>query len=143
MPVFEKGDLTTGVTAANAAFEFRAGAQTCFVYELGLFLNAATASILGLGRPANNGSVAGGTVGVGQNIDEDGAAALAGIVLSGWTTAPTAPTNFMRQIGLPAAIGNGIVWSWPRGLRVKAARSLVVWNIATSSALRYYVAWEE
>lgn len=142
---YERADLTTGVTAANTALEVRAGANNpVFIKEIGIFLEAATATKLGLGRPANNGSVAGGTLGAFQSDSEDDAASQGGVVLSGWSTAPTVPTTFMRMVTLPNAIGNGIVWTFAGdGLRVKAARSIVLWNIATSSALRYYIVIEE
>lgn len=142
---YERADLTTGVTAANTSLEVRAGANNpIFIQEIGIFLEAATATKLGLGRPANNGSVAGGTPGTFVSDSEDDAASQAGVVLSGWSTAPTVPTTFMREVTLPNAIGNGIVWTFAGdGLRVKAARSIVLWNIATSSALRYYIVIEE
>jgi hypothetical protein len=131
-------------TIATAQAELRASATNAvYVYEVGVFLNAATASAIGLGRPANNGSVAGGASVVGlQNVQDD-PAALAGIITSGWTTPPTAPTQFFRRIGLPAAIGNGLIWTWPKGLRVKQSTSLVLWNITASSVASIYFCWEE
>ena len=134
------GAGTTGVAQA----EFRAGADPAYIREVGIFLNAATASTIGLGRPANNGSVAGGTVTLGQANVQDDSAAAAGFVTTGWSTAPTVPTQFFRRIGLPAAIGNGIIWTWgERGLRVKQATSLVVWNLATNSVASISFVWEE
>jgi hypothetical protein len=135
------GSGTSGV----AQCEFRAGStDSAWIREIGVFLNAATASTIGLGRPANDGSVAGGTVTLGQT--ENGAiAAVGGIVTTGWSTSPTAPTNFLRRMGLPAAIGNGIIWTWPNGdgLFVAAGRSLVIWNLATNSVASIYFVWEE
>lgn len=144
MSNYERGDLTTATAAASAALEIRAGAsEPMYIKELGLFLTAATASTLGLGRPAN--TPAGGTVGLGSaDLDPDDVPSVGGVVLSGQTTAPTAPTIFKRTIVLPGAIGNGIVWTWPEpGLRVKQTTSLVVWNVALNSALRYYIRWSE
>jgi hypothetical protein len=50
---------------------------------------------------------------------------------------------FLRRIGLPAAIGNGVVWTWPRGLRVKQGTSLVVWNITASAIANIHFVFEE
>lgn len=144
MAAYERGDLTTGTASGAAALEIRAGANDpLYIEELGLFLNAATASLLGFGRPAN--TPAGGTVGLGDaDLGGDEAASAGGVVLSGWTTAPTAPTIYKRQVALPAAIGNGVIWRWGgEGLRVKAGTSMVVWNLQLNSALRYYVRFRD
>jgi hypothetical protein len=131
-------------SSGAAQCEFRAGADPAYIREIGVFLNAATASTIGIGRPANNGSVAGGTVVLGQGGNQDDANPAGGIVASGWTTAPTAPAQFFRRIGLPAAIGNGMVFTWgERGLRVKQNTSLVIWNLAANSVASIYIVWEE
>jgi hypothetical protein len=131
-------------TIAVAQAELRAiSTDSIWVKEIGLFLNAATASSIGLGRPANSGSVAGGTLVLGQATN-GGVAAVGGVVTTGWTTAPTAPTIFLRRIGLPAAIGNGIIWTFQGdGLLVPGGGSLVIWNIAASSIASLYFVWEE
>jgi hypothetical protein len=131
-------------TISVAQAELRAAAgDAIYVYEVGVSLTAATASSIGLGRPANSGSVAGGTLTLGQANVQDDPVAVGGVVTTGWTTAPTAPTVFMRRIGLPAAIGNGVVWTWPRGLRVKQGTSLVLWNITASSIANIHFVFEE
>lgn len=143
MARYERGDLTTQVAIGTPALEIRAVGDPMYVKELALFANAATASQIGLGRPAN-GTGAGGTLGLGVAQISDDAAGVCGTVLSGQTTAPTAPTTYLRQGSFAAAIGAGIVWTWPGdGLRVKQGTSLVLWNIAAGSALRTYVVWDE
>jgi hypothetical protein len=144
MALYEVSVAGGAGTIAVAQAELRAAAtDAIYVYEVGVFLNAATASTIGLGRPANNGSVAGGTPTLGQANIQDDPVAVGGVTTTGWTTAPTAPTVFLRRIGLPAAIGNGIIWTWPKGLRVKQSTSLVVWNVAASSIASIYFAFEE
>lgn len=141
MRLYERGDLTTATAAGSIAAELRAINRPMFVEELGLFLNAATASILGFGRAGVAG--VGGTVGLGDaDLGGDEVASEGGVVLAA-TTAATAPSPYKRQISIPGAIGNGIVWTWPMGLRIKAGTSLVLVNIALSSALRLYVRWRE
>ncbi len=143
MARYERGDLTTVTTIANPSLEIRAGADPIYLKELAFFLNAATASTIGLGRPANTVGVA-GTVGLGQAVVSDDAASTGGIVLSGQSTVPTAPTVFMRQISLGAVLGAGMIWTWPEpGLRIKQSTSLVLWNITAISALRYYAVWDD
>ncbi len=144
MALYELAVVGGSGASGAAQCEFRAGADPAYIREIGVFLNAATASTIGIGRPANSGSVAGGTVVLGQAGNQDDAAAVCGIVASGWTTAPTAPAQFFRRIGLPAAIGNGMVFTWgERGLRVKQNTSLVIWNLAASSVASIYIVWEE
>jgi hypothetical protein len=44
------------------------------------------------------------------------------------------PTAFFRRIALPATIGAGVIWTFPRGLVLATSASLLVWNLATNSA---------
>jgi hypothetical protein len=142
MAAYELGFLTTTVASGSNGFEFRAGADPAYIYEIGLSLAAATATTVGLGRPANTVGV-GGTLTVGQGNVSDDAASTAGVVLSGWTTVPTVPAQFLRRFAAPAAVGNGWIWQWPQGLRVKQATSVVLWNLAANSALNGYVCWAD
>jgi hypothetical protein len=151
MNTYEVGLLTTQTASASIAAELRATTRSMYLRELGLFLAAATSTIVGLGRAGNVTGV-GGTLNLGQptahhvvgstaGMEE---ASVNGIVLSGQTTAPTAPASYHRQIGLAAAIGNGIVWEWPHpGLRIPVGTAVVLVNLATNSALRMYAAWGE
>jgi hypothetical protein len=144
MALYELAVVGGAGTNGVAQCEFRAGSAPAYIREIGVFLNAATASTIGIGRPANNGSVAGGTLAPGQPNNQDDASPVGGIVASGWSTAPTAPTQLLRRIGLPAAIGNGMVFTWgERGLRIKQNTSLVIWNLAASSVASIYIVWEE
>lgn len=142
MARYEIGLRTSGVLVTTAQLEIRAITRRLKLLEIGGTLQAATASTLGLGRPANTGSVAGGTLNTLQLSDENDAAALGTTVLTGWTTAPTAPTQFLRRWGLPATIGSGFVWT-PSGLYIKPAGSLVLWNITANGIMDAWVAVEE
>lgn len=129
-------------TTATAQVELRfPSTESGYVREVGLFSNAALTANIGLGKAAAQGT--GGTASLGISAN-GGIATSAGGVYMAWTTAPTAPTQFFRRVGLPAAIGNGIIWSFlGDGLLCSASTSLVLWNIATSSIVSFYFVWEE
>lgn len=102
------------------------------VMELDIFLGAATASRYGIGRPAAIGITPTSPVTV---LAED-PASPAGTVTTAlaWGTAPTVPANFFRAIALPATIGTGVIWTFPRGLQIAISSSIVFWNLATNAA---------
>ncbi len=129
---------TTGVAAA----ELRAGAaDAIWVKEVGIFISAATASVFGLGKPAAIG-VTPTTPILGQATN--GGAAAVGATAIAWGTPPTVPAQFYRRIGLPAAIGNGIIWTFQGdGLLIPASSSIVIWNLGTNSVVTAYFVWEE
>lgn len=150
MAVYEVSSATSSGTTGAAALEFVAGTNApASILEFGIFLTAATASTYILGRPGN--TPAGGTpqtATLPANLPSGGGASVGGFVLSGWTTAPTVPAagHTLRSIALPAAIGNGIVWTWePDQLVVSPTRSsgLILWNAATNSTVRFYLRWRE
>ena len=142
--ILSLGVLTTGVTTGTAAWEIRTGATPgrAKLMELGVFLNAATASLFGLGRPAAIGITPTSPVDFAQ---EDPANALASGVLQSalaWGTGPTVPTVFLRRIGLPATIGAGVIWTFPKGIVIPVSDSLVLWNLGSNGAVNAYAVIE-
>jgi hypothetical protein len=137
------GQVGTIVTTAAAQWELRAPTVRLRVYEIGFFLTAATASTIGLGRPAAIGVGGGGVAPLGYDSAEAAATALAAV--SWVTTAPTAPANYIRRAQLPAAIGNGMIWRWADNapLIIPVAGSIVLWNLATNSLCNIYVEYDE
>lgn len=147
---YELGILGTVGTTATAQAEVRAGAaKPMSLLEFGIFLNAATASLFTLGRPGNTpagGTAQTATLPVSQ--PSGGAASLGGIILSGWTTAPTvsAAGHTTRSLSLPAAIGNGIVFTWQMGemmISPTTTTGFILWNAGTNSVARIYAKWDE
>jgi|SRR6266850_1822442 len=124
-----RGVLTT-TGAANEEVR-TAATDKPFVMELHIFLAAATASTYGIGRPAAIGVTPTTPVTVLQEDPGDPAGTVTTALA--WGTAPTAPVDFFRAIGLPAVIGTGIIWSFPRGLRIAISSSIVFWNLATNA----------
>ena len=142
MAIYGLGVLTTGVGSAAAAWELRTPSSSRSVMlELGFFLAAATASIVGFGRPQAIGITPGGTVTL---IPDDSASPIAGTISAlSWGTGPTVPTAFNRRVGLPATAGVGIIWTFPRGFIVPVSNSAVLWNVQANSALNAYVSEDE
>jgi len=127
---------TTSGTDATAGWEIRTGAARARVYEVGFFLAAATASVIGLGRPAAIGITPTSPV---DFLPED-VADVSTLVTSAlaWGTGPTVPVSFLRRIALPATIGTGVIWTFPEGLVIPANGSIVAWNLGTNSVLDAY-----
>jgi hypothetical protein len=141
---YERGDLTTTTTSGSTALEFRAVGRDATILEWGIALNAATASIFGIGYSAN--TPAGGTVNVGVNTARGGGAPGGGTILSGQSTPPTVPGTFWRRYGLPGAVGNGVFWAWNLDdiiIPNAAGASPVLWNPQVNSAFNTYMKWEE
>lgn len=131
---------TSGVTTGTAAWEIRTGATPgrARLMELGVFLGAATASTYGLGRPAAIGITP--TTPVDFLVEDPADVLASGVVQSAlaWATGPTVPAAFFRRIGLPATVGNGVIWTFPKGLVIPVSSSIVLWNLATNGVVDAY-----
>ena len=132
MAIFEIGLRTTGVGIATAGLEIRASASRMVrLHELHILMAAATATVFGIGRPANTPT--GGTANAPLAIDTDDVVAFGGVIaLAGWTLAPTAPAAFYRRIALPATVGSEHLYRPSRAIEIPAAGSLVLWNITAN-----------
>jgi hypothetical protein len=127
---------TTGAAAGPIATVLTAAGSRGEILEIGVFIASAVAADIGIGRPAANG-VGGATGVVVQAEDSNDVAGVTTLVSSFATTQPTAPTNPMRRISLPATIGAGIIWSWnPSELMVPVSSNFVIWQF-TAVAVAY------
>jgi hypothetical protein len=145
MAVFSIARRTTSGVSAEPAMAVRTTAtQTCRLLEAHLFLAAATTSTYGLGRPAAVGVTPTSPVTV---LSEDIAngAVLTGTVTTAlaWGTKPTVPAQFFRRISLPATIGSGVIWTFPRGLAIPVTGEIVWWNLATNGVVDAVAVVEE
>lgn len=136
---------TSAAAASGATYcDLRAGSgQRIYIREIGVTLNAATASSIGIGRPATNGTTS--TTTTGQALDPADSATTT-VMGTAWSVAPTAPSVFFRRIVMPATAGSGFVWYFDRGgLVVAASGVLNMWNFGAGagSALSVYFVWEE
>jgi len=135
---------TSNVTSGEATWELRSGTNSrLYIRELGIFMGAATASTFGLGRPAAIGVTPTSPV-LGQANDPADVVAV-GATAVAWGTKPTTPTSsiYLRRVGLPAAIGAGVIWTFNEPLIVAISSSIVVYNLATNGVADIYVIWEE
>lgn len=150
--LYSLSQRTTSGTIAAAAWEVRAGASNKpRILEIGISINAATASVFGLGRPAAIGITP--TTPVTFLDESDGGAgattAPAGATTAcvAWGTGPTVPANFFRRVSLPATVGAGVIWTFLRGLGIPqlvgTTGSVVLWNITATSVADVYAVVDE
>jgi len=142
MAIYSLANRTSSGTSGAAALEIRTtSTDRAAILEIGIFLAAATASTYGIGRPQAIGVTPTTPVTV---LAED-YAAPAGTVQTAlaWGTGPTVPTYFFRRIALPATIGTGVIWTFPRGLIIPVSSSIVLWNLATNGVVDCYVVIDE
>jgi hypothetical protein len=148
MATYSVGYATVAAAAGAPYTEIIAGAgRPIFICEMGIFLNAATASSVGLIRSLAIGVTPAGAF-VAKPEDPLNTATALGVNATTWGTAPTITANtYMRQIIFPAQIGAGVVWTWPVGkeLRVSPALSILLWNFGggAGSILNIYYKFEE
>jgi hypothetical protein len=138
------GIRTSNQTTGECAWEIRTGATPGRVklIELGIFLAEATATTIGLGRPAAIGITPTTPVDF-LPVDPNNVLAT-GIIQSSlaWGTKPTIPAAFLRRIALPAVIGTGVIWTFPEGITIPVSYSLILWNLASNSLLDAYAVVE-
>ena len=142
--IISLGIRTTSGTAGAAAWEIRTGATPgrAKLLEIGFFLAAATGSTYGLGRPAAIGITPTSPV---NFLPEDPNDVIAsGVVQAAraFVTGPTVPTAFLRRISLPATIGAGVIWTFPKGITIPVSSGLVLWNIGTNAVVDAYAVIE-
>ncbi len=132
MAIYSLSLNTTVTTTGAAAMDLRAASTNSpRIMEVGLNLGAATASTYGLGRSGNTPTQTSPVLVLAENPGDP--TGLSGSAVA-WSVAPTVPTNFFRRVSLPATIGSGIIWTFPRGLVLAASGTMLIWNLATNSA---------
>ena len=143
--ILELGVTTTSGTSATPGWEIRTGATPGLfkLRELGFTLVAATASKIGLGRPAAIGVTP--TTPVDFQLRNPNDVLASGALQSAlaWATPPTIPAQFFRVQGFPATIGSGVIWEFgPEEIVIPISSSLVLWNMAANSVLNAYAVVE-
>lgn len=143
MALFSISVRTSGAANATAAAELVAAAAVGYrLLECGFTINAATATVLGFGIPAAIG-ITPGTTSTVQAEDQNNTTAGNTLIALTWGTGPTAPTNFNRRVSMPATVGSGFIWTFPRGFTITKAKTCVLWNLGTNSVLDTWVVVDE
>ena len=133
MAIYSLSLASTVTTSGAASWDVKAAATNePAVMELGVINGAATACTYQYGRSANTPTQTSPVL--LQAEDEGRPAALTGCAVA-WSVAPTVPAQFFRRTFLPATIGAGMIFTFPRGIVLaSSSASLVQWNGAASSA---------
>ena len=143
MGTYSLGIQSVAAAAGAPYATLHTGAGRIRISEIEIFVNAATASSVGLARPTNSPVATTSTLGQAQ--DPADVASLVNLDTA-WSTAPTV-SLFHRRVTIPAVIGNGIIWTFPdpRPFYVPANSYIVLWNFgaSTGSILNTTVVWDE
>lgn len=140
MALYRLAQTSTSTTSGNAAADMACSTGVRpRLMEWDLFLGAATASTFSLRRTSALGTR---TSPVALVAEEPGDPALAGINLVDMAVAfsaePTEVTAKLASIGLPATIGTGVIWTFPRGLAVANSLSLAIIHDATNGNVHHH-----
>jgi hypothetical protein len=125
---------SSNTTTAQSPCELIASANNAYkLMETGISIAAATTSVYLWGAPAAIGLT---PTTPAACVFEDGGntSTPATTTALAWATSPTPPTVSQRRVSLPATIGAGVVWTFPRGYAVLKAKTLTYSNSGTTSA---------
>ena len=136
MAIYSLSQNTTVTTTGAAAADLRASSSNSpRVMECGINLGVATASTYGLGRAGNTPTQTSPTLVQAENPNDPTGQSGSAVA---WSVAPTVPAQFFRRVTLPATIGAGIIWTFPRGLLIATSGTLLIWNLATNANTMNY-----
>lgn len=146
MSRYSAGGLTTaGSTTLPIASLYSAAGGRIFITEIGVFNTTTTAVALKLVRLTTAGTRP--TAWTSAPVSLEDTATAVGLAYGTHTVAPTLGADLGYRTVLGAAVGSGIVWTWPdRVLTITATANagigLIVEN-GTGQACQFYVAWGE
>ncbi len=116
-----------------------------FITELGVFNTTSTAVSLKLVRLSTTGTRGSAITSMGET-QEDAAAAI-GVVYQTHSVAPTITAGDLNLATLGAAVGSGVVWTWPdRTLTLSSSATAglgLVVATGTGQAVDFYIRWGE
>jgi hypothetical protein len=133
--------LSSGTTTtASPAFDLQGEGASPKILEVSVTCGSAAAgAAFGLGR-AGNGSSPIQLAPIYLLSEADTSSSLTTSCATAWTVAPTIPAQMFRRNVSNATVGGGVIWTFPRGLRVENGTSMVLWNILTNSPL-FFATW--
>lgn len=142
MSIYSLALRTTNVTAGQPNVEiYTPSTLAVKVMEIGFALTTATAGAYGLGRPSSQGITPVAAVFLPEQNSVD-PTAKTNASLS-WGTPPGVPAAYLRRVFVPATIGAGVIWTFPRGLYIPVSASLVLHNIVTPAVLDVWIVIDE
>jgi len=133
MSRFSSGALTTGVTANTARLEIinTSTVKEAFIKAVTVVTNTAAVAVVAFGRPAAAGITPTSPVAL---QDEMGLATGLVKTALAWGTGPTVPAVFYRRYGIPATIGQGVLWTFlGKGFRLAPLATAVLWCLSDTS----------
>jgi hypothetical protein len=133
---------TTGAAAGLIAEVRTSSTRDARVFEIGVTAETAVAGTIGLVRATNAGTTPGGAV--VPTADDPNAAATGVNLYTTYGTEPTQAAVYLRRFAASAAIGAGVVWTFPRGLVIGTTGGLLIRQLSTA-AVTYsvYVNFDE
>lgn len=146
MSRYSAGGLTTaGSTTLPLASLYASASGRIFITEIGVFNTTATAVALKLVRLTTAGTRP--TAWTSAPVSLEDTATAAGLAYGTHTVAPTLGADLGYRAVLGAAIGSGVVWTWPDRIMTITATAnagigLIVEN-GTGQAVQFYCAWGE
>lgn len=146
MSRFASGGLTTaGSTTLPLSSLYGSASGRIFITEIGIFNTTSTAVALKLVRLTTAGTRP--TAWTSAPVSLEDAAAAVGLAYGTHTVAPTLGADLGYRCVLGAAVGSGVVWTFPdRVLTITATANagigLIVEN-GTGQAVQAYWAWGE
>lgn len=146
MTRYAAGGLTTaGSTTLPLASIYGGASSRVYLTELGFFNTSSTAVALRLIRLSTAGTRP--TAWSSTQVSQEDPTTAVAAVYGTHTVAPTLGADLGYRCVLGAAVGSGVVWSWPDRIMTISATAnagigLIVEN-GTGQALQFYVAWGE
>jgi hypothetical protein len=140
---YELGVVSVAAANGAAYCTIHTGAtRRMRLWEVGFFTAAGTIASVGIGTPANTPVATTSVLGLANQVNDPTATVN---VDTAWSTAPTVPAKFFRQVTLPATAGSGMIWVFQRPLLIGVSSWLTLWNFgaATGPILDGYFSWEE
>lgn len=142
MAIYSHRQRTSNVTTAAAAHETRtASTDRARLLEIGMSCVTAAATVLAIGRPAAIGITP--TSPVTWIAEDPGEPVGTAQTAVAWATPPTVPVQFFRGWSFSATIGQGVIFTFPRGLVIAISFSVVLWNILGGATQEAYVCGDE
>lgn len=147
MARFSAGGRATiaGSSTLPLASLYATAAMAPRIVEIGVFNTTATALAVALQRLTTTGTQGSAIAALPEDQPDQAAVATA---KNGHTVGPTITTGVLRQASLGAAIGAGVIWTWPdtAPLRIAAATTNgigITIPTGTGQVLDFSITWLE